>query len=242
MNAPPSPLTRAARAVARFATSPGWTRRIGFWGVAACVLIAVVGPFLSPYSPTALHLGSVLQGPSWHHPFGTDQFGRDVLTRVLYAARVDLQIGFFGVTIPLIIGTAIGLLAGYFGGVLDVITGRLIDVFTAFPFFVLVIAIVAMLGPGLLNLYIAISVVSWVAYARLIRGQTPGSQEVSNTRSLRAASATARLRIMVRHILPNVLAPALVFAMSDFILDILVGASLGFFGLGVQPPRPNGGR
>jgi peptide/nickel transport system permease protein len=228
-------LLRIGRPAIRFVISPGWSRRVGLAGVALFVLIALIGPVVSPYGANAQHLDAVLQHPSWQHPFGTDGFGRDILTRVMTAARVDLQIGFFGVTIPLVIGTVIGLLAGYYGGLLDIVSGRLIDVFTAFPFFVIVIAIVAMLGPGLRNLYIAISVVSWVAYARLIRGETLSAKRreyVSAAHGL----GYRDLRILRRHLLPNVVAPALVFAMSDFILDILVGASLGFFGLGVQPP------
>jgi peptide/nickel transport system permease protein len=233
-------IPRLDRSARRFVTSPGWARRVGLLGVASFVLLAIVGPVISPYPSDAQHLDAVLQHPSWQHPFGTDDFGRDILTRVMSAARIDLQIGFFGVTIPLVIGTVIGLLAGYYGGLLDSISGRVIDVFTAFPFFVLVIAIVAMLGPGLRNLYIAISVVSWVAYARLVRGETLGAKKREYVLAARGLGY-ASVRIMGRHVLPNVVAPALVFAMSDFILDILVGASLGFFGLGVQPPAAEWG-
>lgn len=232
-------LRRAAPLIG-LVVSPGWSRRIGLAGVGLFVLIAVFGPIISPYSPTAQDLTATLQHPSWQHPFGTDQFGQDILTRVMSAARIDLQIGFFGVTIPLIIGTIIGLLAGYFGGLLDLISGRLIDIFTAFPFFVIVIAIVAMLGPGLVNLYIAIAIVSWVAYARIIRAETLGAKRREYALAAKGLGYGS-LRIMARHLLPNVVAPALVFAMSDFILDILLGASLGFFGLGVQPPAAEWG-
>jgi peptide/nickel transport system permease protein len=224
----------------RFVATPGWGRRIGLAGIVLVCLTAAIGPLLTPYSPTQLDLGSILQPPSWQHPFGTDEFGRDVLTRVIVAARVDLQIGFFGVTIPFVIGTAVGLLAGYFGGVFDGVTGRVIDVFTAFPFFVIVIAIVAMLGPGLRNLYIAIAIVSWVAYARIVRGQTLSTKTREYALAARGFGY-GHGRIMFRHVLPNVIAPAFVFAMSDFVLDILVGASLGFFGLGVQPPQAEWG-
>jgi peptide/nickel transport system permease protein len=224
----------------RFLLAPGWERRIGIIGILVICLLAVVGPWITPYSANDLNLGSTLQSPSWAHPFGTDQFGRDELTRVVVAAHIDLGIGFFGVTIPFIIGTFVGLLAGYHGGWFDGVTGRLVDVFTAFPFFVIVIAIVAMLGPGLRNLYIAIAVVSWVAYARIVRGQTLG---VKNREYVLAARGLgySNARIMFRHVLPNAIAPAFVFAMSDFVLDILVGASLGFFGLGVQPPQAEWG-
>jgi len=232
--------SRSIKTAWRFASSPGWSRRIGVAGVLLIVLIALFAPLLTPYSPTQPDLNSVLQSPSWRHPFGTDQLGQDVYTRVLFAARVDLQIGFFGVTIPLIIGTVAGLFAGYYGRWLDTVIGRLIDVFTAFPFLILVIAIVAMLGPGLRNIYIAITIVSWVAYARIIRGETLSAKRREYVLASRALGYSGP-RIMFRHLLPNVIAPAFVFAMSDFVLDIVAGASLGFFGLGVQPPQPEWG-
>lgn len=224
----------------QFTSSPGWSRRIGVFGVTAIVLLALLGPSIVGYSPNAQNLGATLQHPSLHHLFGTDQYGRDILARVISAARVDLQIGFFGVTVPLIIGTAVGLVAGYFGGWFDVVIGRLVDVFTAFPFLVLVIAIVAMLGPGLLNLYIAITVVSWVAYARLARGETLRARRLEYVAAARGLGYS-NVRIMFRHLLPNIIPPTFVYAMSDFVLDMLAGASLGYFGLGVQPPRAEWG-
>ena len=233
------PLGRA-RSVWRAAAGSGWSRRIGIIGLATIVLVAIFAPIITPYDPTALATGVGLQGPSAAHPFGTDQLGRDVFARVIYGARIDLQIGFIGVAIPLVAGTIIGLLAGYHGGWLDAVIGRIIDVVVAFPFLVLVIAIVAMLGPGLVNFYIAVSVVSWVAYARIVRGETLVANNREYVLSARALGYRD-LRIMFRHILPNVVAPALVFGMSDFVLDILAGASLGFFGLGVPQPTPEWG-
>ena len=230
----------APRAAWRFAASPGWSRRIGVAGVVAIALVAALAPVLTPYSPTEQGLALGLHGPTWSHPFGTDQLGQDVLTRVLYAARIDLLIGLVGVTFSLAIGTVLGLLAGYYGGVLDVLIGRLVDVFTAFPFLVLVIAIVAMLGPGLRNLYIAIVIVSWVAYARIVRGETLSAKRREYVLAARALGYSGP-RIMFRHLLPNVVAPAFVFGMSDFVLDILAGAALGFFGLGAQPPTAEWG-
>ena len=239
VSAPALP-ARMLRSAWRFAAAPGWTRRIGLIGLAVIVLAAVCAPFLTPYDPTALSTGTGLRGPSAAHLFGTDQLGRDVFARVLYGARIDLQIGFIGVAIPLVAGVVIGLIAGYYGGVLDAVIGRVIDVVVAFPFLVLVIAIVAMLGPGLLNFYIAVSIVSWVAYARIVRGETLLAKNREYVLSARALGYRDA-RIMFRHILPNVVAPAFVFGMSDFILDILAGASLGFFGLGVPQPTPEWG-
>ncbi len=218
----------------------GWSLRVGLVGFALIAVLALLAPWIAPYDPTALGLAEGLQPPSATHWFGTDQLGRDILTRVLHAARTDLQIGTIGVTIPLIIGAVLGLFAGYYAGWPDAILGRIVDVVTAFPFLVLVLAIVAMLGPGLTNFYIAITLVSWVAYARIVRGEALSARGRGYILAARTLGY-GDLRIMFRHLLPNVMVPAFVFGMSDFVLDILAGASLGFFGLGVQPPTPEWG-
>jgi peptide/nickel transport system permease protein len=218
----------------------GWSMRVGLAGILLLALAAALAPFLLPYDPVKLNLAAGLQAPSLAHWFGTDQLGRDVLTRVVYGARIDLQIGAIGVAVPLAIGLVFGLLAAYLGGWVDALIGRLIDIVIAFPFLVLVIAIVAMLGPGLINLYIAISLVSWVLYARIVRGEVlalRSREYVLAARSLGFGTG----RIMFRHILPNAIAPAIVFAMSDYALDVQLGATLSFFGLGVQPPTPEWG-
>ena len=202
------------------------------------VLIAIVGPFVVPYTPEAF--GMPLQPPSKEHPFGTDNFGRDVATRVVYAAHLNLLIGIVPTTITFVVGTIVGSIAGYFGGKVDSIVMRIVDVVVAFPFIVLVIAIVAMLGPGLRNLFIGIGLVGWVAYARLVRGEilvAKNQEYVLAAKTLGNGPA----RIIGRHILPNVIAPAVVFAMSDAVLNILLGAALSFLGLGVQPPTPEWG-
>lgn len=217
-----------------------WSQRLGVIGVAAFVLAAVMAPLLTPYDPIALDAHVGLKPPSLAHPFGTDQLGRDLLTRVIYAARIDLQIGLIGVAIPLVIGTVAGLIAGYFGGWTDILISRVIDVVIAFPFLVLVIAIVAMLGPGLINLYIAVSLVSWVLYARILRGETLALKRREYILAARGLGY-GHSRIMFRHLLPNAVAPALVFGMSDFVLDVQLGATLSFFGLGVQAPTPEWG-
>jgi peptide/nickel transport system permease protein len=213
---------------------------VGVIGFAVFVLAAVAAPILTHYNPVQLDLLSTLQPPSLAHPFGTDHLGRDILARVIYGARIDLQIGLIGVAIPLVIGTLVGLMAGYFGRWADTIIGRVVDVIIAFPFLVLVIAIVAMLGPGLINLYIAISVVSWVLYARIVRAETLA---IRRREYILAAESLGygHLRTMLRHVLPNVVAPAFVFGMSDFVLDLQLGATLSFFGLGVQPPTAEWG-
>lgn len=240
MSATPSDLLVPARRRTRLLAGTDWSMRVGLAGIALLALAAVFAPLILPGDPIKLSLAESLQPPGLAHWFGTDQLGRDVLTRVIYGARVDLQIGAIGVAIPLAIGLVLGLLAAYFGGWVDAVIGRLIDVVIAFPFLVLVIAIVAMLGPGLINLYIAISLVSWVLYARIVRGEVRAlrSREyVLAARSLGFGDA----RITFRHVLPNAIAPAFVFAMSDFALDVQLGATLTFFGLGVQAPTPEWG-
>ena len=213
---------------------------VGICGFSAIILAAIFAPLITPYDPIALDFSSALQAPSWAHPFGTDNLGRDVFTRIVHAARIDLQIGAIGVAFPLVIGSVIGLLAGYFGSWADILIGRLIEFDAAFPFLVLVIAIVAMLGPGLVNLYIAVTLVSWVLYARILRGETLA---LKRREYVLAATSVgfSHARIMFRHILPNAIAPAIVFAMSDYALDVQLGATLSFFGLGVQPPTPEWG-
>jgi peptide/nickel transport system permease protein len=226
--------------MSRLVTAPGWERRIGIAGILIIALLALFAPLVARHDPTALDLTSALQSPSAAHPFGTDAYGRDIFARVLFAARIDLQIGLIGVAIPLVCGTVIGLVAGFYGGVIDAVIGRVIDVVMAFPFLVLVIAIVAMLGPGLINFFIAVSLVSWVSYARIIRGEVLSARGREYVLAARMLGYTDR-RIMVRHLLPNVIPAVFVFAISDVVLDILTGASLGFFGLGVQPPTPEWG-
>jgi peptide/nickel transport system permease protein len=181
-----------------------------------------------------------LQPPSPGHPFGTDNFGRDVATRVVYAAHLNLLIGIVPTAITFVVGIVVGSIAGYFGGKIDTVVMRIVDVVVAFPFIVLVIGIVAMLGPGLRNLFIGIGLVGWVAYARLVRGEILVAKNQDYVLAAKTLG-NGPARIIGRHILPNVVAPAVVFAMSDAVLNILLGAALSFLGLGVQPPTPEWG-
>ncbi|MGE0239833.1 MAG: ABC transporter permease [Parvibaculaceae bacterium] len=208
--------------------------------IAAAILIAVAAPWLAPFDPIVQDTPNALQPPSLAHLFGTDNFGRDVFSRVIWAIRVDLQIGFFGVLFPFVIGTVIGLMSGYAGGLIDTIFMRIVDIVLAFPFLVLMLAIIAFLGPGLLSFYIAIALVGWVSYARMVRAQVlilKHSDFVTAARSL----GFSHVRIMLRHILPNALVASIVFSMSDIVLVILSGAAVSYLGLGVQPPTAEWG-
>jgi peptide/nickel transport system permease protein len=199
------------------------------------VLLALAAPLVAPFDPIAQNADVRLQAPSLLHPFGTDNFGRDILSRVIWGTRIDLQIAIIGVVFPFLLGTTIGTVAGFFGGIVDTLFMRLVDIILAFPFLVLMLAIIAILGPGLTSFYIALALVGWVSYARLIRAQIL----VLKNQDFAVAAASlgfGRTRIMFRHLLPNAIAGSLVFAMSDAVLVLLNGAAISYLGLGVQPP------
>jgi len=204
------------------------------------ILVAVFGPRLTPYNPIAVDLAHALLRSSSQHWLGTDSFGRDLLTRVMYGARIDLQMAFFGVVGPFIIGTTVGLLAGNFGGRADTVLMRILDITVSFPYFVLVIAIVAVLQPGLVSYYISLPLVNWVSYARLVRSQVIILKYADFVLAARTIGL-GELRVMTHHLLPNAIAPAVVFVMTDAVLTIVLGSSLGFLGLGVQPPTAEWG-
>lgn len=208
---------------------------IGIGVLTFFVLLAFGAPLIAPFDPVIQNAEVRLQPPSWFHPFGTDNFGRDVLSRVIWGARIDLQIAVFGVIFPFAIGTIVGTIAGFFGGIIDTIFMRLIDIILAFPFLVLMLSIIAILGPGLTSFYIAMALVGWVSYARLVRAQI---LVLKSTDYAVAAESLgfSRFRIMFRHLLPNAIAGSLVFVMSDVVLVLLNGAAISYLGLGVQPP------
>jgi len=208
--------------------------------VAVVALLGVLAPVLTPYDPIVGNYSEALDPPSLAHPFGTDNFGRDLLARVLYGAAIDLQIGFVATYVPLVIGVALGAMAGYLGGWFDSLLMRLVDLLIAFPFLVLIIVILAILGPGIQNMYIAIFAVGWTLYARLARAEMLVIREQEYILAARALGY-GRLRIIFRHALPNLIGSSLVFSMSDFVLNILLASSLSFFGMGVQPPAPEWG-
>ncbi|MBB3165199.1 ABC transporter permease [Rhizobium sp. 25PS6] len=223
--------------------SPGWRRFFGQRPMLVFsaglllffVLLAIGAPIVAPYDPIMQNAEVRLQAPSLLHPFGTDNFGRDILSRVIWGARLDLQMALIGVIFPFVIGTTVGTIAGFFGGIVDALFMRLVDIILAFPFLVLMLSIIAILGPGLGSFYIAMALVGWVSYARLIRAQMlvlKGSDYAVAAVSL----GFSRPRIMFRHLLPNAIAGSIVFSMSDATLVLLSGAAVSYLGLGVQPP------
>ncbi|EJC83860.1 ABC-type dipeptide/oligopeptide/nickel transport system, permease component [Rhizobium leguminosarum bv. trifolii WSM2297] len=223
--------------------SPGWRRffdrrwmlAVGAGLLLFFVLLAIAAPVIAPYDPIMQDAEVRLQAPSLLHPFGTDNFGRDMLSRVIWGARLDLQMALIGVIFPFLIGTTVGTIAGFFGGIVDALFMRLVDIILAFPFLVLMLSIIAILGPGLGSFYIAMALVGWVSYARLIRAQMLVLK--SSDYAIAAVSlGFSRSRIMFRHLLPNAIAGSIVFSMSDATLVLLSGAAVSYLGLGVQPP------
>jgi peptide/nickel transport system permease protein len=204
------------------------------------VTAALLAPLVSPYDPTAHDFDALLRPPELAHPFGTDNFGRDVLTRVLYGAAIDLRIGLLAVVFPFVFGSLVGAAAGYYGGWVETIVMRVVDVIIAVPFLVLVIAIVAFLGPGEVNVLLAIGGVQWVTYARLVRGEVLREKNLEYVAAGRALGFR-RWRLLLGHVLPNAVPPAVIFVASDVVLVILTTAALGFLGLGVRPPAPEWG-
>jgi len=207
----------------------------------AIVLLALLAPVVTWHSATEQDLLHILQGPSWSHPFGTDELGRDVWSRLVYGARTDLRVAFLAVLFPFTIGTAIGLVAGYYGGLIDTVTNGMVNIVVAFPFYVLIIALVFALGSGTRNIYIAITIVGWVSYTRIVRGEVLVAKRREYVLAARAGGLSDA-RIILRHLLPNVITQAIVFSMSDVVLDILAIVTLGYLGLGVQPPTPDWGK
>ncbi|MFS8111178.1 ABC transporter permease [Rhizobium jaguaris] len=202
--------------------------------------IAFFPSLFAPYDPTAFDYNALLKAPSWAHPFGTDSFGRDVLSRVIHAYTIDMQIAIFATVGPFIFGTLIGAIVGYLGGVAEAIFGRVVDAVLTFPFLVLVIAVVSVLGPGLGNMYIAVGVVGWVFYARLVAAEIKVQKRLDYADAGRVMGYTPG-RIIFRHLLPNAITPAIVYWMTDMALAILLGSSLGYLGLGAQPPAAEWG-
>lgn len=206
----------------------------------ALILVALAAPLLAPFDPNAQDTIRRLEPPSREHPLGLDDLGRDVLSRILFGARVSLRVGFSVVFIAAAIGIALGSMAGYFGGAIDVTIMRICDILLAFPGILLAIALVAVLGPSLNNVILALATIGWVGYARLVRGQVLKVREMEYVTAAKALGAKSP-RVIVLHVLPNVINPVIVMATLGLAGAILSEAALSFLGLGVQPPTPSWG-
>lgn len=205
------------------------------------VLAAIFGPTLAPHGVNDTNVAQRLHAPSWAHPFGTDELGRDIFSRVLVASRASLKVGIVAVGISLVAGVLLGLIAGYYGRVVDDAVMRVMDMLFAFPAILLAIAILAVLGPGLTNAMIAIGVVYTPIFARVTRASVLSVRDEVYVRAARSLGAGNR-RIMLRHILPNIAGPVIVQTSLSLAFAILSEAALSFLGLGLQPPAPSWGR
>jgi ABC-type dipeptide/oligopeptide/nickel transport system permease subunit len=206
----------------------------------ALVLAAIAAPLLTPYDAYAPDFGKVLQSPSREHPLGTDELGRDMLTRLLYGARVSLAVGLIVQTIALTFGALLGLIAGFFGGVTDTVIMRGVDIMYAFPNFLFAVFMVAILSPSILSIILVLSVVGWPFAARLVRGQVLSLREWEFVDAARVIGAS-NWRIMTRHILTNTLSPLIVAFTIGIAGVIMAEAGLSFLGIGIRPPNPTWG-
>jgi len=256
-----TPSSEATESVARLLPRPwaerGWAvllarlvrRRTAVFGLVVVVIViatAVLAPAVSPFDPLEQDIGQRLREPGWQsaqgriHALGTDHLGRDILARIIYGSRIALVVGLSAVLISGLLGMAVGLIAGYFGGRVDDFLMRLADVQLAFPFILLAIAVIGVLGPSLRNIIIVIGVSSWVVYARVVRGEVLSIREREFVQAAIALGSRDG-RILRRHVLPNAFTPWLVVATLDMARVIVIESALSFLGLGVQPPTPTWG-
>lgn len=205
------------------------------------VAVLAIGPLFVTANPNRQDLLNAFGPASLAHPMGTDQLGRDILSRFLNGGRVDLIVAVIAVIVPFILGTILGSLAGYFGKWVDVVIMRLADIVSAFPFYVLVIVLVFVMGNGMASIFVAISLVSWVAYARIVRGEVLVLREEEFISACRA-SGLSTPRILARHVIPNTVSQGIIYGMSDIVLNIGVVVTLSFFGMGIVPPTADWGQ
>jgi peptide/nickel transport system permease protein len=213
---------------------------VGLFLILFMIVMALAAPLVAPQDPIAMTLDDQFQAPSRAHLLGTDDFGRDVLSRIIYGARLSLKVGLISVSISLIVGALIGLVSGYFGGWLDIVIQRFMEIMLAFPELILALAIMAILGPSLRNAMIAIGIASIPVYTRVTRGQVLSLREKEYVEAARAAGA-GHSRLIFRHILPNTMSPLMVIATLGIAGAILTASGLSFIGLGAQPPSPEWG-
>lgn len=208
--------------------------------VLALFVVSLLAPLISPYDPSAINAWHVLAPPSWQHWFGTDELGRDVLSRVIYGSRVSLKVGFVAVGIAVSIGTVVGLASGYYSGLVDATLMRLVDIMLCFPAFFLILAIITFLEPSIWYIMMVIGLTGWMGVARLVRAETLSIREMDYILAARCIGCS-NSRIIFRHILPNAISPVLVAATLGVAGAILTESALSFLGIGVQPPTPSWG-
>lgn len=213
---------------------------VGLWMAVIFVIVALLARWIAPYDPFAQNMQVMLESPSLSHPFGTDEFGRDILSRIIYGAQISLMIGIVGVLISVIFGVALGTISGYFGGKIDMLISRIMDIFMAFPSFLLALAIVSVLGPGMINVMIAIGIFSVPTFARISRSSVIA---VKNKEYIEAAKAMGGTHafIIFKHVIPNSIAPIIVLSTMRIATAILTASGLSFLGMGAQPPTPEWG-
>ncbi|MBI5892463.1 MAG: ABC transporter permease [Deltaproteobacteria bacterium] len=203
-------------------------------------IIAVFAPFIAPHDPNAINVQHILEPPNLNHPFGTDDLGRDVFSRVIYGSRISLTVGFVAVGIATIIGIFLGAVSGYYSGLMDSVIMRFVDIMLSVPTFFLILAVIAFLEPSILNIMIVIGLTSWMGVARLVRAEFLSLREREFVLAARGLGASD-MRIIFRHILPNAMSPVLVSSVLGIAGAVLVESALSFLGIGVQPPTPSWG-
>ena len=203
-------------------------------------VVSLLAPLLAPHEPNAINAWQVLAPPSWQHWFGTDELGRDVLSRVLYGARISLKVGFVAVGIAVSIGTVVGLVSGYYSGVVDTVLMRFVDIMLCFPAFFLILAVITFLEPSIWYIMMVIGLTGWMGVARLVRAETLSIREMDYIMAARCIGCSD-LRIIFLHILPNAISPVLVSASLGVAGAILTESALSFLGIGEQPPTPSWG-
>lgn len=204
------------------------------------ILMAIFAPWIAPYDPAEQDVYNIMQGPTREHLLGTDEYGRDILSRIIFGARVSLSVGIIAETIAMVVGVVMGSLAGYYGGRVDTVISRLIEIFASFPHILFALTIMFILGPGIINLFIAIGFVGWTSVARVIRGQIMQLKEKEYVEAS-IASGGSGFRIIFKHLIPNCISTIIVIATLNIPADIMYEASLSFLGLGVQPPTASWG-
>ena len=213
---------------------------VGLLIVLGFFVLSVLTPTIAPYNPSTIDVNNILAPPSTAHLFGTDDLGRDVLTRMLYGTGISLKVGFVAVGIAVLIGTVLGAISGYYGGILDVIIMRFVDIMLCFPSFFLILAVIAFMEPSIFNIMAVIGFTSWMGSTRLVRAEFLSLRERDFVLAVRAMGAS-NMRIIFGHILPNAMAPVLVSATLGVAAAVLTESALSFLGIGVQPPTPSWG-